>query len=135
MEKISGELKSHFLNLYYIALSDTQIDTKELDYLYRFGEARGVTRSEIESIILNPDSVKFQIPQITITKIEYLYDFACMIWADGKVDDNERHALKMFCKKFEFEDENIDELTEYLIEQAHNKIPKHDFLKIVTENL
>jgi hypothetical protein len=32
MEKLSEELKSHFLNLYYVALSDTQIDTKELDF-------------------------------------------------------------------------------------------------------
>ena len=103
--------------------------------MYEFGKLRGVTKEEIEGLILNPNTVQFKIPNLTITKIEYLFDFAKMIWADGKVDDYERQTLKMFCKKFGFEEENINALSDYLLEQAHKKTPKMDFLKIAQENL
>lgn len=32
------KLKGHFLNLYHMALSDTEVDTTELEMLYLIGE-------------------------------------------------------------------------------------------------
>ena len=51
-------LKSHFLNLYSIALSDLEVETTELELLYKFGEQRGITKNEINDIIINADSNK-----------------------------------------------------------------------------
>jgi hypothetical protein len=74
-------LQSHFLNLYAMALSDTQIDTVELEVLCKIGQEKGVEKSEIDHLILNPDKVKFSFPESLDEKIIYLYDFAKIIYA------------------------------------------------------
>ncbi|WP_313791456.1 hypothetical protein [Lacinutrix neustonica] len=52
-----------------------------------------------------------------------------MIWADGKVTDDEYNTLKKYCKKFEFLDENIIELADYLLDSAKKGINKEDIIR------
>ena len=128
-------LKSHFLNLYSIALSDLEIDTTELELLYKFGELRGITKEEINNIIISPDKIKFSIPESLEEKIEYLYEFAKMIWADGVVHNYERNALQRFCKNFGFVEENIEEISEFLLEEANKGTSNKDLIKLISNNL
>lgn len=132
---IDEKIKSHFLNLYAMALTDTQIDTKELELLYDMGMERGIPKDDIQEIILRPDLVKFSIPEETLDKMEYLYDFARMAWANGEVDDYERVALTKFCKKFGFLEENVDSIVEFLLEEAEKGTSKLDLLNTVKTNL
>ena len=90
---MTDNLQSHFLNLYAMALSDNQIDTVELEVLYKIGQEKGVDKSEIDQIILNPDKVKFSFPDTLSEKVVYLYDLAKIILADGIVDKNEIKTL------------------------------------------
>ena len=53
-------LKSHFLNLYHIALCDMQIEPVELEKLYSIGIEKGISTSEIDSIVLHPDKKQRQ---------------------------------------------------------------------------
>lgn len=123
---LTKEAKSHFLNLYSIALSDTQIDTTELMLLYEFGKDRGIEKERIDELLLNADKVRFTIPDDLLIKISYLYEFALMIWADEKVDEFEVNALKKFCYKFGFKEENIDLLSDFLLQEAkENKDPEN----------
>jgi len=115
---IAKELKSHFLNMYLIALSDYEFDKKEVDEILKIGEKHGVSKSEFEKIILNPAEINFEIPQNLKKKIEYLYDYARIIWADGIIQDDETKSLYNFCLKFGFENEIAIELTDWLIIQA-----------------
>jgi uncharacterized tellurite resistance protein B-like protein len=128
-------LKSHFLNLYAMALSDTQIHTVELETLYKIGEEKGIAKAEIDEIILKPDQVKFIFPNSLDEKITYLYDFAKIILADGIVDKNERATLELFCTRFGFEDENIDKIADFLIASAKENLALTDLLQIINENL
>lgn len=123
MSETQKVIESHFLNLFSIALSDTQIDAVELAQLYEFGEKRNVNKESIDALLLNPDKVKFTIPEDLVKKIEYLYEFAVMIWADGRVDDFERDALEKFCFKFGFQKENIKDIVTFLLEEAKNETP------------
>jgi hypothetical protein len=132
---IDDQVKSHFLNLYAVALTDTQIDTKELQLLFEMGNERGIPKEEIQNIILRPDSFKFTIPIGTIQKMEYLYDFARMAWANGEVDDYERVALRKFCIKFGFLEENIDELVQFLLDEAEKGTSNSQLINIVQQNL
>ena len=91
-------------------------------------------KEKIEDLILHPDKIKFHIPSDTLKKIEYLYDFAKMIWANGKVDEYEEIALKKFCLKFGFEKENITALAKFLIEEAEKGTAKTDIFEIVQQN-
>lgn len=132
---IDEELKSHFLNLYAMALTDTQIDTTELEMLFKMGEERGIDKEEIQKIILFPDQVRFSIPEDTLLKMEYLYDFARMAWANGDIDEYEEIALKKFCVKFGFEKENAPQIAKYLIEEVKKGTDKQALLEEVKQNL
>jgi len=131
---MNPSLKSHFLNLYSIALSDIEFNEKEIAVLYRIGEEKGIPKEEIDSIFLNPSSFSFHYPNSLVEKVEYLYDYAKLIVADSIIHDEEIIALKKFCKKFDFEEENIPSIIDLLIEAAKNNTPNADLIKFVTEN-
>ena len=115
--EISNELKSHFLRLYQIAITDDNFSPLELKMLYKFAEDRNVPKEELDKILLTATN-QLSIPDSIEKRVEYLYDLSCMIWADGVVDIEERNALKKYCKKFEFLDENIEELSQYLLDSV-----------------
>src|SRR5882757_6392492 len=102
---MTPELQTHFLNLYSMALADSKFDEKEIAILYRLGEERGVAKETIDAMLLNPPlSENLNIPNTLSEKIEYLYDYAKMILADGIVHYNEVKTLEKFCTKFQFEE-------------------------------
>lgn len=126
--KLTIELKSHFLRLYNMALIDDRFDVLELQMLYRFGEERGIRKEELDKLFLNPVNHASDIIEDVNTKIEYLYDLTSMILADGKVEIDELNALKKYCKKFDFLDENIDDLASYLIDSVQKGIRKEEII-------
>lgn len=114
------QLKSHFLRLYQIALSDENFNHMEMQLLYNFAEERGVSKMDLDSILTGSIG-EVTIPETLEERIEYLYDFAQMIWADEKITEDEMNAFKKYCKKFEFLDENVEELTTYLLDNAKQR--------------
>lgn len=122
------ELKSHFLRLYQMALSDDQFDVLELQMLYHFADERGIPREELDKLFQNPVNTEFVIPEELNTRIEYLYDFTRIIWADGKITDDELNMLKKYCRKFNFLDENITDLSNYLIDCVQKNIQKEEII-------
>jgi uncharacterized tellurite resistance protein B-like protein len=132
---IEDKLKGHFLNLYHMALADNEVDNKELEMLYKIGDEKGITKTEIDSVLFTSDSVKFILPETVLEKIESLYDLARIAWADGKIDENEERIMQVFSRKFGFEDENIPTIIQFLLDEAKKGTSKEDIFKIVTENL
>lgn len=132
---MTPELKTHFLNLYSMALADTQFDEKEIAVLYRLGEERGIPRETVDAMLLNPPvSEDVNIPNTLSEKIEYLYDYAKMIMADGIVHADEVHTLEKFCIKFQFEEEHVPTIAQMLIEAAKNNISNKELINFVTQN-
>jgi len=131
---LTEKLKSHFLNMYLIALSDSDFVEDEMKEILKIGADKGITEEEFHQIIMNPINVSFQIPNDTIEKIEYLFDFAKIIWADGKVDEYEKRSLFNFCKKFDFDEDVAKELTEWLLKIAEEDIT-HEQLHIEIDKL
>lgn len=127
---ITTELKSHFLRLYQMAFADDNFDVLEMQMLYKFAEERGITRDQLNELLLNP-SHDSSIPRTLEKRVEYLYDLAIMIWADKKVTEDEYVTLKKYCSKFEFLEENISELADYLLNGAKEGVSKEEILKTV----
>ncbi|PXY39551.1 hypothetical protein DMB65_17170 [Flavobacterium cheongpyeongense] len=125
---ITLELKSHFLRLYQMALSDDQFNVLELQMLYHFADERGIPKEELDKLFLNPVSTDFIVPETLATKIEYLYDLARIIWADEKVTDDELNMLRKYCRKFNFIEENINDLSDYLIDCVQKNIGKQEII-------
>lgn len=126
---INTDLKGHFLNLYMIALSDNNFDEKELDTILKIGEEKGISKEEFEKIIINPTSVSIQIPTDFISKINLLYDFARVIWSDGKIEEDEKSSFMKYCTKFGFDIEESEELFEWLIGFAKNNLTVQELEK------
>jgi uncharacterized tellurite resistance protein B-like protein len=132
---LTPELKAHFLNLYHLALSDSQIDIKELETLYRIGEAKGVSRSDINALLLQPGEASFSPPETVLEKIDCLYDLCLIAWADGVLDNEENEILKLYCSRFGFQDDNITQICAFLLEEASKNTPKQQVLTTVSQNL
>lgn len=132
---LTPELTNHFLHLYHMALSDSQVDIKELEMLYRIGESKGVSRADIDALILHSDQTQFTPPQTVLEKIDCLYDLCLIAWSDGQVDAGEKETLAHFCTRFGFQDENVSIICEYLLEEAYKNTPKQQVLSTVSENL
>ncbi|MCW2119613.1 hypothetical protein [Flavobacterium sp. 7A] len=126
--KMTIELKSHFLRLYQMALSDDNFDILELQMLYYLAEQRGIPKEELDKLFINPINTQTSLPEDLNTRIEYLYDLTCVMWADGIITEDELSTLKKYCRKFEFLDENIDELANYLIECVQKGMEKKDII-------
>lgn len=127
MTEVSNELKSHFLRLYQMAITDDDFSPLELKMLYQFAEDRNIPSNELDKILLTATD-KFVIPDSVEKRIEYLYDLARMIWADGIVTEDEKVTLKKYCRKFEFLDENIDELSKYLLDSVEKGLTKEEII-------
>jgi hypothetical protein len=131
---MTESLKSHFLNLYAMALTDSQFDEKEIYLLYKISEEKGVPKGEIDNLLLNPATLRFHFPENVEERIEYLYDYAKMILADGRVDDNEMKMLEKFCLRMGFSQENNASIMEFLISAARNQVPNTELIQFVTQN-
>jgi uncharacterized tellurite resistance protein B-like protein len=131
----NNQLESHFLNLYSVALSDSTVDTEELQLLYQLGDSYGIDNDDIDEIIENPHRVRIKIPDNVYEKINQLYDLARMILADDKIDLRETKTFNKLCVKYGFQEENAPELAEFLLEEAKKETPKEDIFDIVESNL
>ena len=128
MKEISNKLKSHFLRLYQMAFSDDNFDKLELKMLYHFANERGISESQLQEILLNPQQHNTELPVELEQKIEYLNDLCKMIWADGVVTEDERNTLMKYCKKFNFLDKNLEQLADFLLECAKEGLSVEDIL-------
>ena len=126
-QSISEEIKSHFLRLYQIALADDEFSPLEMRLLYQFANDRNISKKQLDEILIG-HSGPITIPVTLEKRIEYLYDFAMMIWADGIVTDDEYNALKKYCRKFDFQEDKIIPLTDYLIQSAKEGKSKESIL-------
>lgn len=131
---MTPELQTHFLNLYQMALTDSEFHEKEIALLYNLAEEKGISKDTIDHLILNSSSAQLIYPVTTTEKIEYLYDYARVILADGVVQDEEMKTLEKFCLKFQFERAHIATISEFLIEAARNNVAKDEILNFVTQN-
>lgn len=135
MKIINGKLKSHFLNLYIISLSDSTFDPKERELLYNIGLERGLIKSEIDFITKNPHRVRFYKPKSIYEKFEHLFDFARMILADGIIDPREIDVFSTLAKKLEFNEEIIPELIDIFIDEVKKNTFKDEIFKIIKQKL
>ncbi|WP_347760220.1 hypothetical protein [Flavobacterium sp. CAU 1735] len=125
---MSPALKSHFLSLYQIAMSDAGFLMSELEVLYHLADEKGFTKQDLGALLLNPVTYGIALPERLETRIEYLYDLTRMIWASGRVTSKDREALKKYCIKFEFLDENIEDLTDYFIDCVQKGVQKEEII-------
>lgn len=119
--QITATLQGRFLRLYQMACADDNFDTPEMKQLYLFAEQRGVATNQLEKILTDP-LARIPIPETRDERIEYLYDLAVMTWADKEVTEDEYSTLQKFCRRFQFEDSNVDGICAFLLDCAKQEM-------------
>lgn len=92
--------KSHFLNLFSLAISDSKVSIQEIELLYKIGIENGMDKDKIDYLIENPHKVKFIKPETLDEMITQLYDFCRMIISDEKVDVRETILYRSLTSQF-----------------------------------
>lgn len=121
LEKLTLDagLKWHFFNLYCMALSDQDFDVQERQTLYSIGLEHGITAEQINELVVTAN-IKPVVPTTINDKVCYLYDLVRMAWADGKIEPEEKRAIRKCVISYGFKDKNADGIVDYLIESVKN---------------
>jgi len=123
--------KKMFLGLYQMVLADTEVHPKELELLFQIGKEKGVSEEEIQQALFTPNKFASLDNLNDDERIEYLYNLSKMAWADGILEDRERETLQSASKRLGFAEENVVEISEFLLEQAKEKKSFEEVLQII----
>lgn len=128
---MTAELKAQFLRLYQMALTDGNFSRSEWKMLYEFAAERNISKKDLDNVILTTTG-DLEVPKSIEKKLEYLYDFAVMAWADGYVSKDEIATLHKFCLHFGFLEENVEELSDYFLTSVKEGESKYESIKTLT---
>ena len=124
--------KKMFLGLYQMLLADGEVHPNELELLYEIGKEKGcMSEEEIQQAIFSPNTFISQESLSDEERIEYLYNLSRIAWADGKIEEKERETLQEASKRLGFAEENVVEISEFLLEQAKEKKPFEEVLQTI----
>lgn len=124
--------KKMFLGFYQMLLADAEVHPNELKMLYEIGKEKGcISENEIQQVIFSPNSFVSLESLSDDERIEYLYNLSRMAWADGKIDDKEKEVLRGASKRLGFAEENSNEISEFLLEQAKEKKSFEEVLQTI----
>ena len=117
MESITPEQRNHFIDLYRLALVDEDFDMREVFLLTELCKKYNINLNEI-SIKLTSTEHEVLIPESIEERIKYLYELTQMAWADNIIQDCERDMLRNYALRYDFLEENVDRIVDYLIDSV-----------------
>lgn len=122
------KLKARFLSLYSMILADGIIDAREMETLYRIGrEEYGISQKEID-LAIKESGTQFHCPEDLPGKISFLYQMSEIALADNQLDNSERSLICKYAKRMGFIEENINDIVDYLLQQAKAHVPISDVI-------
>jgi hypothetical protein len=128
-------INSHFLNLFSLAISDTNVSAQEIELLYSIGIENGVSQDEVDFLIDNPHKVKFTKPASIDDTIAQLFDFCRMILADQKVDVREIVFFKSLASHLDISEEIAENILDILIDGLRAGEEKSSLINKVKKTL
>lgn len=81
--------REHVKGLVALAKCDNKIAKSEIECIYKIGEKKGLSRTDIYDIIRENYTGKVIIPESIDARFEMLYDMIEVMLADGVIDDQE----------------------------------------------
>lgn len=127
--------KKMFLGLYQMLLADAEVHPKELEVLYQIGKEKGgISEEEIQNAVFSPNTFVVLDSLSNDDRIEYLYNLSRIAWADGKIDEKEKEVLHDASKRLGFAQENVVEITEFLLAQAKENKSVVEVIKTIKES-
>lgn len=122
--------KEHFIHLVQIALADGNLEDVELKMLERMGSKLGLTKPEIDDLLATNNQSSYIPPYELSKRFEQLYDVVKMVFADGKIDDNEMRLVNGLALKSGFAEEDIPVLLSVLVDGIKNGDDQDDLFAL-----
>ena len=124
---IDEGLKSHFLSLYCLTVSDNNVHPRELETLYQIGLEYGISKDEIQSIVMSPNTALIE-PDTLEEKVAYLYNLTRIANADGQIVQEEKDLIGKYATKYGFPEPNASAIVDYFIDSVNNGKTLNDIL-------
>lgn len=119
--RASKERKSHFKNMIALAMIDGDFDDNEKDFLTNRGMLWGLSRKEVDAVLMKPDKVQFMVPEDPDQCIAQLYDLIIMMLADGVIQEDEMDFVQTLAARMGFRPSDVPRMLEGIIEQAREE--------------
>lgn len=122
--------KEHFIHLIQMALADGKIDNVELQMLYRLGKNLGFTSTEVDDLFEISKESQYIPPYELSKRFGQLYDVVKMVYADGRIADNEMKSATEIALKSGFSEEDIPALLSVLMNGIKNGEDEDDLFEL-----
>lgn len=122
--------KARFNHLIEVAMADGIIQDSEKQILHRLGRKMGLTEPEIDNLIETAKKSEFIPPYEFSKRFEQLHDIIKMVLADGIIDNSEMRLAKGLAVIYGFDDKEIPDLLEFLINGINNKEDEEELFRI-----
>jgi hypothetical protein len=127
--------QSHVINLFTLAIADGFVSPEELTLIYERGKDLGLNQAEIDDVIQNPHRVVFNPPASLVDAIAQLYDLACVVVTDGRVDLREVQVLGSFAQRFGIREPLIHSVVAALIEEVRAGTPREELVATLSREV
>jgi len=81
--------RNYLRNLIVLASADGSLDREEIDLLFKIGKKRGLKDWQIEDTLNDNSTHQIFMPESQANRMNLLYDFMEIIYADGEVNEKE----------------------------------------------
>ena len=85
--------RSYLKNLILLAATDGHMDDNELRLLYKIGKRRGLKEWQVIGILSDNSPHQLFIPDSVASRMNLLYDFMEIVYADGYVNEREMYFI------------------------------------------
>lgn len=105
--------KDYMRNLISLASADGQLDDREASVIVNIGKSRGLKEWQIDELLngYNVDHELF-LPDSVVNRMNLLFDFMQIIYADGLVSAHEVSFIRTTLEKFNLRPEIADHLVD-----------------------
>jgi hypothetical protein len=124
--------QGHFLNLFSIALSDSELNPLEMTFLYDLGVQRGISKPDLDFIIDNPHKIRYIPPSNLEGKVNQLQDIAKMVLADGIIDPREVKICNSIAEMMGFPKALIPNIIEVTIDAVKANKPIENIITLIS---
>lgn len=106
---------NHIKNLFILGKSDGVLNEKEIQIISEIAKHHQISINEINYILSDKTQLPFSLPATFTDRLTMLYDLVLLMVSDLYIHENERELCLDLAKKFEFNPQLIDELTEDIL--------------------
>jgi uncharacterized membrane protein YebE (DUF533 family) len=126
---------SHILDLFTLAIADGFVAPEELTLIYEKGQQLGLSTAAIDEVIQNPHRVSFRAPESLLEAIPRLYDLACVVVTDDRIDPREVSVLRSYAQRFGIQPELVDQIVAALVDEVRAGTQRDELVAKLAQEL